>query len=65
MSDTIEFVTVGGITVTETWANAQTGTLADAAAYLPSADEDVRRGYFPEIAAREAAFIRAKYPELA
>lgn len=60
----IDFISIGGITVTADWANAQTGTIEAARKYLAQADEDVRRGYFPESSAIEAEFIRAKYPEI-
>ncbi len=60
----VEFVTIGGHTVTKAWADAQTSTAADAANALQVAEEHVARGYFPEVHAIAAAFIRAKYPGL-
>lgn len=62
---TIEFITIGGITVTADWANTYTSTPADAEAWLSLARDEVRRDYFSCIATREVAFILAKYPELA
>ena len=60
----VEFVTIGGHTVTKDWADAQTNTAASAANALRVAEENVARGYFPAGHANEAAFIRAKYPDL-
>ena len=60
----MEFVTIGGHTVTKDWAIAQTSTLEDAARALKDSEESVARNYFPAGHATEAAFIRAKYPEL-
>jgi hypothetical protein len=60
----MEFVTIGGHSVTKEWADAQTSTAEDAAHALQIAEENVARGYFPAGHANEAAFIRAKYPSI-
>lgn len=58
----MEMIEIGGFTVTKDWAEAQTATRENAAAYLAWAEENIRRGYFPRGHAEEAGFIRAKYP---
>jgi hypothetical protein len=58
-------VECGGYAVTAEWAQAQTATEANAREYLGYAEENILRGYFPEGHAVEAAFIRAKYPNIA